>query len=269
MVDLSVILVYFSLLIVDAVYHMGEQMIAKGDLEGGTPGDWLVVGWFTEDDTYRPLAEAFAAQLSEHGAPFHLWAKPSLGAWNTRRKPAVVLQAMNAYPGKTVILMDCDCLVRGDISPMLAGIDGDIGITVTARNAPKGSKGRMHWVTFETSSRVIVFRPTAGARAFAEEWARQIESATYDHDEFAMAWAYLHSPDVAFSYIPRDYSGREVTVLPDAIVAHDSAHGKQRKTERGIISSALRTFERRFLRTGRTRRAKQHLQSSVTEAVLQ
>jgi hypothetical protein len=43
-----------------------------------------VVGWFTEDETYRPLAETFAANLTEHGAPFHLWAKP---AGNVRGVP--------------------------------------------------------------------------------------------------------------------------------------------------------------------------------------
>jgi hypothetical protein len=83
-----------------------------------------------------------------------------------------------------------------------------------------------------------------------------------------MVWAYLRCPGVAFSYIDRTYSGREVTVLPDAVVVHDSAHGKQRKVTRGVMGNALRAFERRFLRTGRTRRAKQQLQAGITEAVL-
>jgi hypothetical protein len=96
-------------------------------------GDWLAIGWFTEDSTYRPLAEALAANLSQHGAPFHLFAKPSLGAWNTRRKPAVVLEAMDAYPGKTLVLMDVDCRLRGDIEPVTQ-IGGDVGIVVIARN---------------------------------------------------------------------------------------------------------------------------------------
>jgi|RhiMethySRZTD1v2_1073278.scaffolds.fasta_scaffold846012_3 hypothetical protein len=94
---------------------MRDDLSLSGDLIGGQVGDWLVTGWFTPN--YRPLAEAFAANLSEHGAPFHLFAKPSLGAWNTRRKPAVVLEAMDAYPGKTVVLMDVDCRLRATSSP--------------------------------------------------------------------------------------------------------------------------------------------------------
>lgn len=83
-----------------------RQPFRIGDLVGGQIADWLVAGWFTPD--YRPLAEAFAVNLSEHGAPHHLLAKPSLGAWNTRRKPAVVLEAMDLYPGKTIVLTDVD-----------------------------------------------------------------------------------------------------------------------------------------------------------------
>ena len=76
---------------------MRDDLSVSGDLFGGSAGEWLVTGWFTEDTVYRPLAEAFAANLAEHGIPFHLFAKPALGAWNTRRKPAVVLEAMDAY----------------------------------------------------------------------------------------------------------------------------------------------------------------------------
>jgi hypothetical protein len=228
-------------------------------------GDWLVAGWFTPN--YRPLAAAFAAQLDRHDAPYHLYAKTYLQpGWQTTLKPSVVLEAMQAYPGKTVILMDVDCRVNGDLSPMLAGITGDVGIVVTAADAPKGKKGRQHWVSIETSSRVVVFRPTAGARRFAERWAAQIARSSFDHDEYSMAWAYLRSPDVSFAYIPRAYSAREVGIVPGAIVAHDSAHSKERTATRGTIANALRAFERRFLRTGRTRKAKQHLQP---EAILQ
>jgi hypothetical protein len=226
-------------------------MIATGDLKGGTPGDWLVVGWFTEDATYRPLAEAFAANLAEPGAPFHLWAKPALAGWNTRRKPSVVLEAMDAYPGKTVVLMDVDCLVRGNIGSV-TNVRGDVGIVVIARNQRKGKRWA-HWLAVECSSRVVVFRPTDGARAFARAWADTIERSTVNHDEHSMAWAYLSSPGVHFDYIPQEYSARELGTIPDAVIVHDSAHDEQRRAERGPIRLALRALERRFLRTGRTR----------------
>ena len=188
-----------------------------GDITGGTVGDWLVIGWFTPD--YRPLAEAFAANLAEHGAPFHLFAKPKLApGWNTSRKPAVVLEALDAYPGKTVVLMDVDCIVRGDVAPV-ANIAGDVGITVLARNMKRRDKWQ-HWIAAECSSRVVVFRNTDGARAFARRWAEQIEQSNVNHDEHSMIWAFLSCPDVRFDYIDPAYSGREVSQLPDGVIVH-------------------------------------------------
>ena len=224
-------------------------MIADNDIRGGQVGDWLVTGWFTPD--YRPLAEAFAANLAEHSAPFHLFAKPQLGGWDTSPKPAVVLEAMDLYPGKTLVLMDVDCIVRGDIAPVTQ-IRGDVGVTVIARNTRKGRRWS-HSLLVEASSRVVVFRPTAGARAFAQAWADEIERSTIRQDENSMAWAYLSSPGVRFDYIDQAYSGREAGTVPDAVIVHNSAHDELRRPARGPFKQALRAFERRFLRSGRTR----------------
>ena len=79
--------------------------------------DWLVIGWFTPD--YRGLAERFAGNLNRFAIPHHLFAKPIGSGWDTSRKPSVILEAMDLYPGKTIILMDVDCIVDGDIRPVL------------------------------------------------------------------------------------------------------------------------------------------------------
>jgi hypothetical protein len=161
---------------------------------------------------------------------------------------------LDRYPGKIVVLMDCDCLVQSDISPV-ASIAGDVGITVLARNVRKGQKWR-HWIAAEASSRVAVFRPTNGARSFLRRWADHIERSHVDHDEHSMIWAFLASPDVSFSYIPQEYSGREVGQLPGAVIEHDSAHTKQKQRERSAFMGMLREIERRYFRTGKTAREK-------------
>jgi hypothetical protein len=238
---------------------MRDDVPVSGDLVGGQVGDWLVSGWFTPN--YRPLAEAFAVNLTQHGAPFHLFAKPSLGAWNTRRKPAVVLEAMDAYPGKAVVLMDVDCRLRGDIEPVTQ-IDGDVGIVVIARNVRRRRRWA-HWLSVECSSRVVVFRPTEGARAFARAWADTIERSTVNHDEHSMAWAYLSSPGVHFDYIDQKHSAREIGRIPDAVIEHDSAHDEERRASRGRFQNLLRELERRLLRTGRTRQSRLKGEMSV------
>jgi hypothetical protein len=222
--------------------------------------DWLVTGWFTPE--YRPLAETFAAGLRAHGAPFHLYAKPAQQGWSTRRKPAVVLEALGAYPGKTVVLADVDCIVQGNIAPV-ADIRGDVGITVLGRNMKKGrGKALQHWVAAECSSRVVVFHPTDGARTFLLRWADVIDGNEFNHDEHSKVWAFLKSPDVRFEYIAPTYSGREVTVLPDAILGHDSARHKT--WPRGRLKRLLRALERPF-RTGRTSKDKVQLQVGLLD----
>jgi hypothetical protein len=232
----------------------------RGDLKKGPASDWLVTGWFTPD--YRPLAEKFATNLAEHGVPYHLWAMPSAGAWNTRRKPSIVRETMNTYPGRTVVLMDVDCVVRGDIAPVV-NTETDIGIIVIGRNMKKGSKFR-HWIAAECSSRIVVFRPTEGAREFVRRWAEQIDRSEFNHDEHSMVWALLASlPTTRFSYIDQRYSARELGQISDAVIEHDSAHDEQRRAQRGPFKLALRQIERRLFRTGRTRKLRLKGEMSV------
>src|SRR5262245_494065 len=226
---------------------------AAGDITGGTVGDWLAIGWFTPD--YRPLAEAFAANLAEHGAPFHLFAKPKLeGASRLEQilmKPAVVLEAMARHPDKAIALMDVDCIVRGDISP-LAAIPGDVGVALFGGVPSKATDWRV-WLGLST--RVMVFRPTEAARAFTEKWSGYVKSHG-GHEERCAAQAFLASLEVRFSHIDLAYSGREVYQFPDGIVVHQSASSALKTSERGAIRQTLRNIERRFFRRGRSSRDK-------------
>lgn len=222
-----------------------------GDIKGGAPGGWLVTGWFTPN--YRPLAEKLAANLAQYNAPLHLWAKPKApSGWNTWRKPSVVLETMEAYPGKTVILMDTDCLVSGDLTPMTQ-FAGDVGLTLKARRM-RLLEGFHKRLTLKTSSRVVVFRPTEGARAFAQEWERLLKSAPYEGDEVSMVMAFLRRPDISYCHLDPRFAGDEVgNTVPDAVLAHYGAHGRSKSSRLG---NALKEIERRFFRSGRSQAAK-------------
>jgi hypothetical protein len=232
----------------------GGGQAALEDITGGIVGDWLVVGWFTPD--YRPLAERLAANLTAHGAPFHLWAKPKLAAgWNTKRKPQIVLEAMEAYPDKTLILMDVDCLVKGDLSPV-ASIATDIGIALKPR------EGRKSRVVFTASSRVVVFRPTASARSFAETWAELCEASGRSNDEPSLAWAYVRRPDLTYTQLDQRYIGREVNTanaVDGIVIWHDSAHDpvRGRSSWGAAVRHLLKRLEMRYFRSGATRAALQ------------
>ena len=54
-----------------------------------------------------------------------------------------------------------------------------------------------------------------------------------------------------------------IGTLPDAVIVHNSAHDEQRRAARGPFKQALRAFERRFLRSGRTRKSRLKGEMSV------
>jgi hypothetical protein len=169
----------------------GADQVSSGDIVGGTPRGWLVCGWFTPD--YRPLAQTLADQLSAHGAPHHILATEKTGSWSRQilRKPTMVLRAMREHPNETIVFMDVDCLVRGPLDDAVK-----TSADLTCSLFVKRRRGRQR---NDLSSRVIVVRPTPGARQLVEHWALQCQEA--------------------------NFAGRELPQAPKgAIIVHDSAH---------------------------------------------
>lgn len=212
---------------------------------GAEERPWLVVGWFTPD--YRPLALDFAENLHLQGAPFHLYAKRKLApGWNTKRKPAVALQAMHDYPGRAVVLMDVDCVVSGDLTPATQ-IDTDVALRLKPR------QGRKSRLILTASSRVVVFGPTPGARAFAETWRELCERSPAPNDEPSLVWAYVNCRGSTFSQLDDSYVGRESDVAAEgAVVYHRSVHDAVRRASLGgAVSAFVKGLEKRWLRSTR------------------
>lgn len=230
------------------------------------PSDWLVIGWFTEDATYRSLAEAFATNLAQHSTPYHLFArrKPEGADWHEliRMKPTILLEAMDTYPSKTLVLMDVDCVVRGDISSMV-DIRSDVGITLYVGDVPMQKD--LKWkLEIGFSSRVIVLRPTDGTRMFLRAWIDAIGCG--HNEENSAARAVLASLGAtSFSYVDDKYSGRETGQIDGAVIEHNSIHDEaRRRASHGPIKKWLRNFERRYFRTGRTQRSKRKTEIWIT-----
>jgi len=222
---------------------------ARGDIQRVDAGkDWLVSGWFTPD--YRPLAAKLAANLDAQGAPYHLFAKEKHPrGWDATRKASVVLEAMDAHPGKTLVLMDVDCIVGGDLAP-LTQFEGDIAVAVKARPSPL-----WRGVVITLGSRVVAFRPTAKARSFVSEWHQLCGQSKTGSAEDAMAWAYVRRPDVSYILLDPRYEGREVDAgynASDIVIWHESAHEKGSGRS---LKMTLKHIERRWFRSGRTKAA--------------
>src|SRR5690606_4211463 len=97
-----------------------------------------------------------------------------------------------------------DCQVRGPVAPLARMLEADVAIGIKPRNVKPPR------ISISASSRVVVFRPTERARAFAAEWQRQCASPSniLADDERCLGWAFLLHPG-ACEHIAPEYAGRE------------------------------------------------------------
>jgi hypothetical protein len=189
-----------------------------------TPDGWLVAGYFTPD--YRHWAQGLAASLDSHGAPYHLFAVPKVaGGWeaNTRAKPQAILTAMDRYPDKTLIWLDVDCTVHGDLSP-LANLRGDVAAFARARQRARGETG------YVIRSGTLVFKPNPHAGRLVETWRdHAADSIAFSHDQQSLRTALAATPGVTFELLRHVWCAVDNETVPGAIIRHTSAGRSQFK----------------------------------------
>lgn len=185
-------------------------------VSANAPAGWLVTGFFTPD--YRPLVQKLAAGLDAVAAPYHFYGVERQGGWRseTLRKPSIIAGAMRQHAGQTIVVMDADCTVRAPLAPM-ADIASDVACFMHVKK-----RGPRQYA--DLSSRVIVLRPTPGARRLIESWARLCEEhPDSDGDEPLLIVALAQTPGVSWTPLDAHYAGRELGSEPaGAAIVHSS-----------------------------------------------
>jgi hypothetical protein len=208
---------------------MHETDIGSSQVNGG----YIVTGFFTPD--YAPLARRFGEALTKHAIPHMLynwcqreWGKAILD------KPLVVQRAMQDFPGRTVVLMDIDCEIRGPIAPIVE-CAGDICLFIGVGINPEREKGlRMRAIP---SSRIIVFRPTDGAHRLVGTWQRlcqqQAAGTPITDDEQLLMRAIGATEGLTLTILDRRYSARNPWDAPEgAVIIRHTASGNTPWTPR-------------------------------------
>ncbi len=135
--------------------HDGERYS-----EGATPSTFIACCFYT--DNYTREAEALRASLEATGTAYLLKRYSSRGFWeaNTRIKPEFLLDCLHRFPGRNVVYLDADSVVR---SPMVLFDDfpGDVGVF----KAPAGS-GMSHPYLTGT----LFLRNIPAVHAFVQAW---------------------------------------------------------------------------------------------------
>lgn len=217
---------------------------------------YIVTGFYTPN--YSAIADSFRHNLNEHSIPHKLYPVEMLGGtWQvqTLRKPEIALRALDEHPDRIVILMDVDCSVHGDLSPLLEP-QCDVAV-YPLRNKRRGS--------LSASTRVVVLHQTLGARHLLtawhqkcnnvirpvlsqniSSWKRHIAEAS---DETLLRRAIEENPEVVVASLPASYAGH--SSRRSALVKHESAHDRFTWPDR--MKSRIKRIRRGFVEqiTGR------------------
>jgi hypothetical protein len=215
-----------------------ERDPTRSDIQfsGGTP--FIVTGFFTPN--YFELAYKFSKNLKEHKISHHLYAREKMtGQWGhqTLQKPSVLKKARIDYPNSPLILMDVDCQVLGDISPILDSV-GAIAV-------PMGRKPMKNGTALKPGTRVVMIRPTTQADAFLDLWDEmcRLEIKPVGNDEIRLQMAIEASAgQFAIATLPSRFTGMEIRKSqPEDVIVHDSARDESR-----LLGSMRKDIKHRF-----------------------
>jgi hypothetical protein len=198
--------------------------------------DWIVFAWHTPD--YRHWSDQLIANLTARAIPHDIVEVPKLsGGWeaNTMAKPGHVLAAMNRHSGKTIVFLDVDCRVVGDLAPLVDSVNSDIAIRFRA----KARSNRM-WMTPRSST--MVFRPTEAARRFVEAWhdaGKKAKHGTIDQTTFVTTLC--QRSGVSFSHLGPEWGAMDGE-FPKAAIFHLGASNEGVTKVRGVRYLLSRWF---------------------------
>lgn len=179
---------------------------------------YVVCGWYTPD--YAEWASDLKRSLLRHGQPFDLVSVESKAgeSWEatTLRKAREVLKALDRHAGKTIIFIDVDCQVAGDLAP-LTELRGDVAFYFHPRRRRSGhTKAHIR-------SGTIVLKPTTEARRFVERWAEISDRPEYgDVDQDALLLA-INTPGVLFEQLDVKWCFTKADKCNGPVIIHGSA----------------------------------------------
>jgi hypothetical protein len=134
---------------------------------------FIVVSYCTEGNGYREEAEGrLLPSLQRFGLPHKLYSRPSLGSWrdNLFHKPAVIAEALEEYPGQTIVWLDTDAQLVDD--PVLFR-EPPADFSLHFRTTPTGRK---------PAPNTIVVRNNAASRQVLALWIAACDEARLDPD---------------------------------------------------------------------------------------
>lgn len=161
-------------------------------------------------DNYALEAEHLRASLEATGTPYFTQRYGSRGYWeaNTRIKPEFLLQCLERFPGRNIVYLDADCVVRAPMT-LFDDYPADVGVY----KAPADGDLSHPYLTG-----TLFLRNTPGVHAFVRSWIEAQDGMLLGVDQDSFTLAVERNPGLNLGALPASYvkiydRGDEVPVV--------------------------------------------------------
>ena len=160
---------------------------------------FLICAFYT--DAYEREICSLADSLREQGFDYHLRRYENRGFWeaNTRIKPEFLLDCVKRFPGRDIVYVDADAVVRGPL-PLFDRFVGDLGVFKTP-DVSKGAKRYSH--AYLTGTLYLANRPQV--EGFLADWIAAQEGMRLGVDQDSFELALAKYPKMQIVQLPEAY----------------------------------------------------------------
>lgn len=185
---------------------------------------FLACAFFTE--AYAAEAAQLRASLEQTRTPYFLKRYPSRGYWeaNTRIKPEFLRDCLQRFPGRDIVYLDADSVVRSPLK-LFFGFDADLGVFV----AP-GEAGFSHRYLTGT----LYLRNTPSVHAFMDDWIAAQDGMLLGVDQDSFTAAIDRHPQLRLGPLPESYVKIFDRGTETPVVEHFQASRKHVKLQRTL-----------------------------------
>jgi|SRR5581483_7245734 len=149
---------------------------------------------------YLPIVLALRRSLQEHGINYFLRRYDAPLSWEaaTRLKPGFIHDCLERFPGKDILYLDADAVVRAPPT-LLDEVQTDVALW------PHPKKKRGRWELHITACTMLV-RNTPGGRRLARLWRDTKLRSPLATDEEMLHVAFREFAGITFTVLPQNYA---------------------------------------------------------------
>jgi len=184
----------------------------------------VICAYYT--DNYKNEVETLKESLDKLGITYYVKRYESRGYWeaNTCIKPEFLLECLDRFPGRSIVYLDADAVVRKPLS-LFDNIEADIGVFHCS-----DAGGFSHKYLTGT----IFIANNSKSRLFIKDWIECQRGVWLGVDQDSFDKAMAINKDLSVFNLPESYVKIFDRTGADAVIEHFQASRKKVKLQRFI-----------------------------------